>query len=104
MDKQPHGVEGQINIFVLDKDSDITGYGKHNRLLVFRGTGKDGFTITVREDIRGLPLSTEDDRRAVLMGWQRMHPRGQRLDYVSSVRYDAYDAWESIEHTYQIKS
>jgi len=33
--KEPHGVLGQLNVRTLDVDSDVTGFGKHNRLVVF---------------------------------------------------------------------
>lgn len=94
----PHGVAGQINICVLDKDSDITGFGKHNRLLVF-GSQR---SITLREDIRGLPLSTEDDRKKCLNSWQRLHPKGITLEWESSVEYEGHQG-RSIEHSYRYK-
>ncbi|WP_418131440.1 hypothetical protein [Variovorax sp. 278MFTsu5.1] len=89
----PHGVPGQVNIYVLDKDSDITGHGAHNRILVFGH--KDG-TITAREDVRGLPFSTEEQRRKVLNGWQRQHPRNSRLKLI----HQEYGG-DSIEHIYR---
>lgn len=99
----PHGIAGQVNIYILDVDSDITGYGAHNRLLVF------GDTIvrtqyTVREDLRGLPLSTEAQRRTVLNGWQRLHGRRVKLVYVSSCApYRVKTGGESIDHTYTVQ-
>lgn len=93
----PHGVPGQINVCVLDKESEITGFGKHNRLLVFGSLNEP--VVTVREDIKGLPLSTEVDRKKVLCGWQRLHPRGKTLVLVSSVEYQS-GLGQAIEHTY----
>lgn len=86
MDQQPqqlHGVPGQINVLVLDVDSDITSKGKHNRLLVFldRQSGQ----IEIREDDIGLPWSTEKDcRRVACLTYQRMHPKNTRLIYQKS--------------------
>lgn len=79
--RQPHNVPGQFNIYVLDVESDITNYGKHNRLLVLGGTGEGSYYITVREDGIGLPESTEQDRRRVLNGWQRQHKLGELLHF-----------------------
>lgn len=91
-----------VNIHLPDRHSDITGHGRHNRLLVF--LDRDGQTVTIREDLSGLPLSTPEDRRKVTRGWQRMHPRGSRLVFVAtSDRYWSGDrSWESIDHTYRI--
>ncbi len=97
MEKQPHGIAGQINVLTLDIDSDITDHGKHNRLLVFRGTGKENNTIEVREDLRGLPASTAKQRQKALKGWQRQHKRGEKLSYVASGVLD-----EAIHHTYKV--
>ncbi len=97
-----HGVPGQVNVMVLDVDSDITSYGRHNRLLVFRGTGDESHLITVREDMRGLPMSTDDDRRRAARGWQRLHPVGTRLVHVGSEEYDAMGG-RSVEHVYRIE-
>lgn len=91
------------NVLVKDEDSDLTGYRRHNRLLVF-GDPRTG-TITVREDIRpDFPMSLEADRTKVLNGWQRQHPRGSRVVYVgSSERYwSGARSWESIDHTYEV--
>jgi hypothetical protein len=92
----PHGVPGQLNIYVMDVDSDVTGYGRHNRLTV---TGSlDKKFITIREDDIGLPASTEDDRMDIANSqMRRLHPRGARLEFFSSVRYD-----NSIDWTYRI--
>jgi len=98
---EAHNVAGQVNVYVLDVDSDITGKGRHNRLLVFRGTNDEGHIVTIREDLRGLPLSSDADRRKVSNGWQRMHPVGSRLEYVGSEQY-TNRLGESIEHTYTI--
>lgn len=74
----PHGVPGQVNIYVLDTESDITGYGKHNRLLVFMN--RSARTIDIREDNIGLGWSTEMQRRHVACKtFQRMHPRNTDL-------------------------
>lgn len=90
---QPHGIPGQMNIYVLDRDSDITGYGTHNRLTVFG----DGGLIEVREDLIGLPAATEAHRQRVLRGWQRLHPRGTRLTHTDSHTTD-----RSVWHTYTV--
>lgn len=76
----PHGAPDQMNIYVLDIESEITGYGKHNRLTVFGDTW--GEFVSIREDVRGLPISTEEDRMKVATGKQRQHPTGTRLTLV----------------------
>lgn len=96
--RDPHGVPGQVNIYVLDVDSEITGYGAHNPLLVFL----DGTSIDIREDLRGLPLSTDKQRRAVANGRRRMHPRRTRLEFVSSSEPYGPPDRQSIEHVYRI--
>lgn len=89
-EKKLHGVPGQLNGYVLDIESDITGYGKHNRLLV--SGHPDGRQITVREDRRGLPNSEECDRQKVLHGWQRSHPKGKTLRLVC-VERTIHNSW-----------
>lgn len=96
-----HGVPGQLNVVVLDVDSSVTNYGRHNRCVVMRDVAKPS-EITVREDLRGLPLTTDADRRRVANGWQRLHPRGSRLVHESSTRYTTPGFGESIEHIYRI--
>ena len=96
--QEPHGVSGQLNVYVLDKDSPITGYGAHNRLLVFQDA-RQSARVTIREDIRGLPLSTEAQRQKVAAGYQRMHARGERLTFVESVRVDVF----TVNHEYLVR-
>jgi len=95
----PYGVPGQINIYVLDVDSEITSYGKHNRLLVFLDRASN--QIEIREDNRGLPASTEAYRRKIANGDQRMHPKNTRLTYLRS---EQSDSQKSIWHYYAIES
>jgi hypothetical protein len=102
----PHGQPNNINICTLDVDSDITSHAQHNRLLVCGHYERGAMALTVREDIlHGLPMSTEEQRRKVMNGWQRLHARNVRLQYVStSERYFGGDAaWESIDHVYHVK-
>lgn len=54
------GVPGQINVYVLDVESDITTFGNHNRLLVFHNSESN--QVEIREDEIGLPSSAEEDR------------------------------------------
>lgn len=89
-------IAGQLNIYVLDIDSDHTGFGKHNRLVVF-GNPKQ-HRVEIREDLRGLPLSTEHDRQKFARGWTRQHPRNRRLRYIESIP-DVRG--RSIEHVYE---
>jgi len=92
----PHGEEGHLNIYTKDQDSDVTGFGRHNRLIVF-GDVKDS-TVEIREDIRwDLPLSTEAQRKKVYLGWQRQHPKETTLRYIGSEQVS-----DSIYHDYQI--
>jgi len=90
----PHGEKGHLNVLVKDQNSDATGYGQHNRLIVY-GSRQ---SVTVREDIRwDLPYSTETQRKKVYMGWARLHPRGTRLAAMGSERFG-----DSIFHDYTI--
>jgi hypothetical protein len=50
--RMPHGVPGQINGYTLDRDSVITGYGKHYRVL---GVHPSGDTLEIRVDHTGGP-------------------------------------------------
>jgi len=59
---KPHGEPGQLNAYVLDADSYVTGYGAHNRIVAGIVPG----SVYVREDRRGLPDSTEAQRLAVM--------------------------------------
>lgn len=93
--------EPQLNVNVLDVDSSITNYGRHNRCIIMRDVA-DPSELLVREDLRGLPLTTDADRRRVANGWQRLHPRGSRLVYESSTRYTTSNFGESIEHIYRV--
>lgn len=78
-----HGIPGQLNAYRLDAESDITGCGKHNRLLVFKNN-RSG-EIEIREDDIGLPWSTEEDRQKVACEtYQRMHPQGAPIVHQSS--------------------
>lgn len=100
---EAHNVAGQLNAYVLDIESAVTGHGAHNRLVVFGPGLSDGprDQIYIREDLRGLPLSTDAQRRAVaLHPSHRMHPAGRRLAHVSSS--EPYDTrlGQSIDHVY----
>ena len=94
-----HGVPYQLNVEILDVDSEVTCYGKHNRLLVF---GDGPLRVTIREDIRGLPMSTEADRQTMAKHpAHRMHGRDETLEHVASVEYTS-PLGRSIEHTYRV--
>jgi len=97
-----HGVPGQLNVLYLDVDSDVTNYGRHNRLVVFGSLPGEPRKLTIREDIRdGLPMSTDSDRRRVAnRPGHRLHPKHSRLTYVESVPYDIPGFGSAIEHTY----
>lgn len=100
--RERHGVPGQLNVCVLDVESEVTNYGKHNRLVVFRGTGVESQFIYIREDIRDLPESTELDRMRIARHlWHRLHPAGSRLKHMSSERYGGI-LGPAIEHQYEI--
>lgn len=96
-----HGVDGQLNVVVLDVDSSVTNYGRHNRLVVMRDVA-DPTLLTVREDLRGLPMSTETDQRRAANGWQRLHPRWSRLEHLRSVPYTIAGFGDCIDHEYRI--
>jgi len=99
-----HGVDGQLNGLVLDCESHITGYGAHNRLVGPFSDTDSPARITVREDVE--PGGTPAPLQAVLkiaMGWGRLHPRGTRLEFVSSEEYP--NVWgrftAGIEHEFR---
>lgn len=100
-----HGEPHQLNHYVRDVDSDVTDYGRHNRLVVFGPSvtqpDPDGRNVvTIREDVHGLPMSTEEDRLRAANGWQRMHPARTRLVHESSTPYTG-NLGECIEHVYR---
>jgi hypothetical protein len=87
------------NVLTPDVESDITGYGAHNRLLVSRGTRSEAYELTVREDVRaGMALSTERQRRKVLNGWQRLHSSRERVTWLRSVRAEGRIYHEYLVH------
>lgn len=98
-----HGVEGQLNRLVLDVDSEVTGFGTHNRLVVFGDL--DGSQVFVREDVSddpALPLSTEWQRLSVAHHpSHRLHPAGTTLEHVSSEPWTS-PMGKSIDHTYRV--
>lgn len=87
-----------VNTLIDDKDSEITSFGKHNRLLVSQDTEYREW-ISIREDNIGLPYSTEFDRRKIANSWQRMPPKGKRLFYICSETYFS-NGMERIQHDY----
>lgn len=82
-----------LNCNQPDNESDRTGHGRHNRLIVIHDPRKR--VVIVREDLQGLPLSTHANRVRAANGWQRMHPAGTKLAPVESVEFNG-----SIFHTY----
>lgn len=89
-----------LNTLTPDRESDITSYGRHNRLIVLGDIARDRVvSVTVREDVDGLPYATEADVRRVANGWQRQHPRGARLRLVSRVSY-WHPSGETIEWSF----
>lgn len=103
MKQEAHGQKGHLNVLVLDQDSEVTSFGKHNRLVV--GREVESGEIVIREDIKhGLPMATEEDRQRVAKGFQRMHPKGTSLKLIaSSGPYPSgNDVHKSIEYRYAI--
>lgn len=101
-ERDRHGVPGQLNVYVLDVDSEVTGYGRHNRLVVFGSLPGEPARITIREDVRGLPMSTDQDRRKVANHpGHRLHGNRARLTYVGSEPYDIPSFGPAIEHVYR---
>lgn len=103
--KVPHGEPHNINLLVRDIDDECTGFGKHNRLVVFGST--DGTYVHIREDIipgRNLKTATPAQRLKVANGGRRIHPRGARLKYVSSTPpyQSSNGSWWSIDHMYDV--
>jgi len=96
--QEPHGVPGQFNVCVLDKDSDVTSFGKHNRLAVF--LDRSAGSIEIREDDIGLPWSTEADRQKVACRtYQRLHPKNSRITFQ---RREESPSGKNIWHIYRI--
>jgi hypothetical protein len=96
----PHGEAGHINVLVKDQDSEITGYGKHCRLVV--GRLVEGGDIVCREDIKwGLPLSNEAQRRKVIRK-SGLLPKRMWITLVSSDHYESSLGHEAIEHYYKV--
>jgi len=57
-----HGVAGQLNVLVLDKDSEVTGFGKHARCRVGRAVdGERLLTVTADLDAPGSESLPEPD-------------------------------------------
>lgn len=57
-----HGVAGQLNVLVLDKDSEVTGFGKHARCRVGRAVDGDRLlTVTADLDAPGSTKLPEPD-------------------------------------------
>lgn len=97
--RNPNG-RPSVNVYTSDLESDITRYGKHNRIIVLGDP--EGRNVIAREDDIGLRSPTETEQRRVLMGWQRQHPRGTRLRYAGSETY-ACDGGASVDHTYVVE-
>jgi hypothetical protein len=90
-----------LNTKVPDRESEATGFGQHLRCVVYGSL--DGTEVTVRVDYTdSQPEPTDEQRRKVANGAQRIHKRGRRLTYVrSSERYSSHaGSWESVEHYY----
>ena len=70
MKKEPHFQEGHLNIYVLDQDSVITSYGKHDRVIAFCAKHGEAYA---RLDLRhGLGIPTDKDiiRVGRTQGWR----------------------------------
>lgn len=63
--RQPHGVIGQLNIYVLDRESSLTNFGRHARAIVFRdvATGR----ISIRVDRTNFDAGLPEPNRSDLM-------------------------------------
>lgn len=86
--RRPHGVEGQLNIYVLDRESSLTNFGRHARAIVFRDVASGRISIRVdRTDFdAGLPEPNRSDLIKVAQRPEyRLHPPGTSLAHVESV-------------------
>lgn len=97
--KRAHAIAGQLNRYELDANSAITGQGKHNRLIVLHSKAER--KLTVREDVTtGFAMSTAEDRKKVLNGFQRLHPPGTKpASSGPSIPYQGFMG-PSVEHVY----
>lgn len=88
---QPHDVPGQLNIFVLDKDDVVTGYGSHERVVGFEPQYHAGLGCNIRycriDKTLGLPVPTDKQIIKVLRqrpinakGRLKVHAREEWLD------------------------
>lgn len=84
----PHGIPGQLNVYVPDVASYRTSYGAHNRLVC----GLAGESVYIREDRRGLSDSTEAQRLAVLhVDWPGIKVRLRKRSESDDGRTVEYD-------------
>lgn len=99
---EEHHVPGQLNIYVLDKDSEVTGRGQHNRIRV--GLDVETRLLEADEDCgTGPRLATLDEIRKVIN-----HPNHKvhsgRAIYTGSERWTSprmgRDVWT---HTFRIE-
>jgi hypothetical protein len=97
----PHGEVGHLNLCVRDQESEYTGFGAHNRLVVMGEP--DGSMVSVREDYKwNLPESTEEQRRKILNSGYRQHPKGTHLEFVNSEEPWDNGHWTSVTHNYRV--
>lgn len=96
-----------LNEKIADEDSVCTNFGRHNRLLL--SYDPQDQTVVMREDLIGLPLTTEQDRQRFAQTWAGEAgiplPRHRRqLVWLSSTPYppDPADYFPpAIEHRYR---
>lgn len=78
-----HGVEGQLNVCVLDKDSEVTAFGEHARCRVGRETdGERLLVVTADLDAPGsenLPVPTWEQAETLAQAFFVRHTRLQFL-------------------------
>ena len=73
--RKEHGVPNQINVYQLDKDSVITSYGKHWRVLGFW----EGSSVTARCDSGVGVEPTDSEILSVLRKTEYIKGRGWRV-------------------------
>lgn len=101
---EPHNVPGQLNVYVLDAESEVTSYGAHNRLIVSRETTGERL-LTVREDVgTGPRRATEEEVRAVLNHPAHRLHTGHAEYIAASAPYECRlpHVEACIEHTFRV--
>jgi hypothetical protein len=84
-----------LNSNTPDAESFCTGFGAHNRLVAALSLNHE--ELIVREDVDGLPYSTDADRQKVIR-ISGLPPKGTKLDYAGAEERNG-----SLYHRYLVE-